>query len=532
MEGTQTQELNKEISDIFGDSDDDDDVPQPTQKPTSSTSKDYTDVFGDSDEDDEPAQPVSRRQNKEVQKEVNEIFGDSDEDDDVDVGTSKAKGSKLADNIIDSDDDDAYQNLPSAKDSKKKRKAKEVKIGKKGGKLKRSKTSNPESSSSKGKEKDVSSGDEYDSGDDLQATNEDRNFIDADGDDHADLLKEYDEDNQDFYDERPDDYRGFKSKKSSTSKQRSDDRVSTGPRETDPLSLTLADMKKPKAKEMTDSEKDAFIEKLKRRMVKAVAQDNDCFERKEPAIFKVEMLATLKTAMSMKAMQQMMLDKDILCYLRDWIEPRDANHLPALSVRTAVYEILLKLPCAPEHLKRTINEKPPIGQAIVTLRRHKNETPANKRILKELMEKWSRPIFGKHSEERGRAASDITAMYQNSAEIQSSIREQHAKKRAEASVEAKSRAGSSSNGVDLGEIINGKRVAKEATNSQFHRARTPYSSGFLYTAQPEYKDLDKRDVREKQLGEGRHKLLQSMTGRGNAQPLGKRATTRAITMKI
>jgi lysophospholipase L1-like esterase len=97
---------------------------------------------------------------------------------------------------------------------------------------------------------------------------------------------------------------------------------------------------------------------------------------------------------SMKALHNTLLEKDFLCYLRDWIEPKSSSVLPAISLRTAVYEMLLQLPAMTEHLKRG-NDKMPIGFVIVSLRKHKMETPENKRLLKELMDKWSRTIFNK-----------------------------------------------------------------------------------------------------------------------------------------
>lgn len=394
QEASQTQqEVKTLLTDIFGDSDEENDV-QPTK--VKATDKTYeANIFGDSDDDDDDAPPPPQQQQQPPQegrkKEIDDLFGDDSEEEDQPAKPSSYE----KDDLVDSDEEDVQQLTKKSK----KKKEKKRKLGQTKKISKRKKVTEDVRRSNLDGEKE--SGDEYDSGGEVEATAEDQDFIDKDGDEHAELLKEYEEDNQDFDDERPD---GKKKKSARDNMNYRDNSVTAGANETDPMSMAMKAMKKQKVKQMTDSEKDLFIERLQTKMSMAVKMDNDCYAKKDPAIFKVQLLPKLVTAMSMKAMQQMMLDKDILCFLRDWIEPRDSNTLPALSVRTAIYEILLRLNCSPEHLKRVLNDKPPIGVTIVALRRHKMETMANKRVLKEIMEKWSRPIFGKNSDERARGA--------------------------------------------------------------------------------------------------------------------------------
>jgi hypothetical protein len=45
----------------------------------------------------------------------------------------------------------------------------------------------------------------------------------------------------------------------------------------DPLSQTLIDIKKPKVKALTDAEKDMMVEKILKKMAKAVELDDECF---------------------------------------------------------------------------------------------------------------------------------------------------------------------------------------------------------------------------------------------------------------
>jgi hypothetical protein len=159
-------------------------------------------------------------------------------------------------------------------------------------------------------------------------------------------------------------------------------------------------MKKPKAVLMSEAEKDKITERLLHRMHDAFTKDEALFKKGEPPVYKLQMLKTVQQVVGVKTLQHNLLEKDILGAFKDWIEPkRDAaKTLASFSVRTAIYDMLSKLPCQTDHLKRTEGDKKPIGHTILALRKHKMETPENKRILKEIMEKWCRPVFRKVNE--------------------------------------------------------------------------------------------------------------------------------------
>jgi hypothetical protein len=67
---------------------------------------------------------------------------------------------------------------------------------------------------------------------------------------------------------------------------------------------------------------------------------------------------------------------------------QDSRTLPALAVRSAVYQMLLnQIHPSAEQLKKTRGRglgqcTAPIGEVIVALRKHKLETPENKKLLK------------------------------------------------------------------------------------------------------------------------------------------------------
>jgi TFIIS helical bundle-like domain len=374
-----------------------------------------TDIFGaDSDDEQEaPSLPVTRVPPA--------SFADNDDDDialqdsDDEAPTQKPnrfkKGSTADgdddDKIEDSDEDDADKSGKKTKTLKKKRKegGNTSRSKDDGNKLKKRKqissssssssssSKNPAATDEKEDEPERASGDEYDSGDEVQRTAEDDRFIDED-DDLAGVAGEYDNEEQVFDDERPDDYVSGKGK-SKPGRGSSSDGGSR--KSADPFSETLEAMKKPKAVLMSEAEKDKITERLLLRMHDAFVKDEALFKQGEPAVHKLQMLRTVQQMVAVKTLQHNLLEKDILGAFKDWIEPKrdTAKTLPSLTVRTAVYEMLTKLPCQTDHLKRTEGDKKPIGYTILALRKHKLETPENKRALKELMEKWCRPVFRK-----------------------------------------------------------------------------------------------------------------------------------------
>ena len=572
---------------------------QETQTQTQPQQKQLmSDIFGDSDDEDVNHGQQAKKNAPAIK------FDDSDDDIFADSDDEKATGSKggltkklsgkptisaLSEgNLLDSDDEDAIAQAkrnagrkkrpkgPSASERKLERiNKRKATFGEGGSSGKRSKGGKDRNRGDDGGE----SGDSYDSGEEVRETKEDRDFIDRDDDEHADLIREYEEDNQDFDDEAPDKEYGSKKKsKKSSASSGGGAHLSSGInlKDQDPLSQTLAAMKNPKAKALSDPEKEILVEKLQRQMAKAVQLDNECYAQQQPAVYKMQLLSTVVTTVSMKPLHHTMLERDILSNLRDWIEPRDANTLPALSVRTAVYELLMQLPCLPDHLKRSNGEKPPIGVVIVSLRKHKMETQANKRLLKELMDKWSRPIFAKSTDVRVGAAVVGGASLLSASEhpeVQAAIMQRYTAQLSRSSTAATSNSEgdeggnisssssigasrSASAGASTSRNVGFSSLMKQQSNSNsqagdadgseggeedaapgakkapdlYSRARTPYNTGFLFTVQPELKNIDKRNVMEKSLGEGRMRLFKKMSegsqlgGRGSG--LGKKSNPR------
>jgi hypothetical protein len=171
----------------------------------------------------------------------------------------------------------------------------------------------------------------------VQVTKEDVDFIDNENDEQADLVAEYERDNpQNFNEDEIDEKftKKHKKKKSKPTFDPTERRVSKA--DQDPLSQVLLEMKKPKPQVLDDASKDRIVGHLQEQMNKAVERDAALVQRKEPAVHKLGLLETVERIVSMKQLQNTLLDPDsargsILCSLRDWIEPRVSPLLLPLS---------------------------------------------------------------------------------------------------------------------------------------------------------------------------------------------------------
>eukprot|EP01039_Chlorochromonas_danica_P007937 gene7937-8756_t len=485
------------------------------------------DIFGDSDDDFQPAPAVASSAAAQappagyLDSDDGSIFGDSDDDKPKPAAnkTSKLKrnsvkfSSSAGDNLLDSDDEQPGRIQFDKRKRKSDSKKSKQRISKK------AKASN--SSGQQQQEQEKEEGDEYDSGEEAVRTREDDDFIDDD-DEHADLVKEYDDDNQDFADERPLPKKGSKKSSSSSSSAYTGSSAPRG-KETDPLSQTLLEMKAPKARQMTAAEMETFVDRLQRRMDHAQQEDDKAFQRHQPATHKLALLPLVRQAVGMKALQNTLLERDFLCSLRDWIRPRDADTLPSLTVRSAVYEMLRDLPALSEHLKRG-GGKEPIGFVIVALRKHKAETPENKRLLKEIMDKWSRPIFTNSS---GDSRGGITALHEAHDEVKRAMIMQYVNREKDSQQDQRSREGESS------DLFAGARSSKES-EVDVGRARMPLSAGYLFTVQPESRVAAGKDP-SSAYDEARERLykktIEGKRSKGEAGA-GKKSNPRAISLSV
>lgn len=88
-------------------------------------------------------------------------------------------------------------------------------------------------------------------------------------------------------------------------------------------------------------------------------------------------------------MHEALLDCGVLGAIRQWLEPLPNRSLPAVGLRRALLEVLKSLPVETDHLRES-----GIGKIVLFFARRLKEAPEVRRVAKDLVSRWSRPIIG------------------------------------------------------------------------------------------------------------------------------------------
>ncbi len=120
----------------------------------------------------------------------------------------------------------------------------------------------------------------------------------------------------------------------------------------------------------------------------AAMDDKLALEEGRQALQKIKLLSHVQRALSKQNLIETLLEFDLLAVLKRWIQPYRNGALPSVTVRSAVYSFLLAIPAQLDHLKRS-----GVGIAVLRLINHPDETEQHKKVLKQIIDKWNRPIF-------------------------------------------------------------------------------------------------------------------------------------------
>eukprot|EP00804_Cyclotella_cryptica_P014247 CCRYP_005646-RA/>CCRYP_005646-RA protein AED:0.14 eAED:0.14 QI:0/0/0/1/0/0/3/0/413 len=349
-----------------------------------------------------------------------------------------------------------------------------------GGKPRKKRSKPDKESGGDKKAEGYESGDSYDSAT-FKRTKDDDDFIDADGED-PDALKElYAE--QHFDDERPD---GSDSEDEAQKKKSKD----VGDETADATSALVAAVKrmakkKKETKKLPELELEA-TEFLKEMDAAADADDQSIANRK-PATKKLGMLPKVLETLAKKDMQRPLLDLDLLSVAKRWVQPLPSGSLGNVTLRKAIFEAIAMM-TGENGVNSGDLKRSGFGKVTMALYMHKSETPAMKRLLKSLIDQWSRPIFQKSGDMRDLEKIQAARGLNESGSLVGIARS--------AASQRKHSPGGSKHGKtedELAQIISeGSKNARESGNN---RVRVPYSKGFQFSVRPTNRTGDVSDKR-------------------------------------
>ncbi|KAL8490241.1 hypothetical protein ACS0TY_025956 [Phlomoides rotata] len=151
--------------------------------------------------------------------------------------------------------------------------------------------------------------------------------------------------------------------------------------------------KKKKKNKKSPAEIALQVETVLAELELAAEADAELNRQQKPALTKLRKLDLLTDALSKKPLQLVFLDHGVLSVLRTWLEPLPDGSLPNINIRAAVFETLNDLPIDLEQYERKEQlQKSGIGRAVMFFYKWDEETKSNRKLAKELVEKWSRTI--------------------------------------------------------------------------------------------------------------------------------------------
>ncbi|XP_057448682.1 protein IWS1 homolog 1-like [Lotus japonicus] len=154
--------------------------------------------------------------------------------------------------------------------------------------------------------------------------------------------------------------------------------------------------KKKKKNERSPAEIALLVENVMAELEVTAEEDAELNRQGKPAINKLKKLPLLTEVLSKKQLQLEFLDHGVLTLLKNWLEPLPDGSLPNINIRTAILKILNDFPIDLEQIDRREQlKRSGLGKVIMFLSKSDEEINVNRKLAKELVDKWSRPIFNK-----------------------------------------------------------------------------------------------------------------------------------------
>jgi len=271
-------------------------------------------------------------------------------------------------------------------------------------------------------------------------------------------------------------------------------------------------MKKKKKATNSDEANEAAAATFIQTMERAADEDDRSIKERKPATKKLMMLTRVVDMLTQKTMVRALLEHELLVVVKRWIQPLPNGQLGNVTLRQKLIDAVAKIGTGDDGIQMQDLKRSDFGKLIMTLYMHKKETPTMKRKLKEMIEEYSREVFGRNGNMKdlhnaqsyrrtdvGLAGISRARAADDAASVKHSRNEASRKK---------------SKGNDLGSVI--AKGTKASTASGKSRVSVPYSKGFQFTVRPANKSGDVSDRKNRAIREKRQDLHKRIIDRSRA----------------
>lgn len=167
-----------------------------------------------------------------------------------------------------------------------------------------------------------------------------------------------------------------------------------------------------KARQESDDELQMAVDDMIARMDAAAEEDRAQFAAGRPAFQKLKLLRQVEDFLVQVKYHEMFISTGGMDMLAKWLEPYPTGALPSEKMRGALLRLMLLMPIDTAHEGvKNLLAKSGLGKQVMFYYKCSAESHANRRMAKELVERWSRPIFiDSHAEaEKQRRKHDMLA---------------------------------------------------------------------------------------------------------------------------